>query len=387
MTTLADITLDPARQRKAREYSRLSRRGSFLELGISLILLLVFLFTGASAKLATLLPFPLPWRAALYLLILAMGYGVIIAPLDYYYDFTLLHRYGLSAQALAGWLRDKAKALALFLSLGLCLIIAVYGLMGYLPTLWWLISALIVILLSLFLTWINPTLLMPLFFKLNPLEEGELKERLLNLSKRARVNIKNVLTMNLSSKFTTANAMLCGWGKSRRIIFSDTLLQEYSPDEIEVTLAHELGHHLHHDIAKLMAIQAIAFLLAFYLANLALKTGVVLFSFQGISDLAALPWLILVLAVLILLSQPLLNWYNRRIELAADKFALELSNNPQAFISLMAKLTNQNLSEAKPSRWAKFLFYDHPPYDERVGLARDYPVIASQDEVSEVAIK
>jgi len=318
---------------------------------------------------------------------MATGYGVIMAPLDYYHGFTLLHRYALSAQALIDWLRDKAKALALLLLLGLCLIIAIYGLMEYLPTLWWLVSALIMMLLSLFLTWITPTLLLPLFFKLKPLEEGELKERLLNLTKRAGVNVRNILTMNLSSKSTTANAMLCGWGKSRCIIFSDTLLREYSPDEIELTLAHELGHHLHHDITRLMAVQAITFLLAFYLAHLALKTGVVLFSFQGISDLAALPWLILVLAVLTLLAQPLRNWYNRRIELAADKSALELSNNPQAFISLMAKLTDQNLSEAEPCRWAKFLFYDHPPYNERVVLARDYPVIAGQDELSEGAIK
>ena len=370
--TLTEISLDPARQQKAREYSRLSRRGFFLELGISLALLLTFLFTGASAELAGILPFSLPWGAALYLLILAAGYGVIMAPLDYYHGFILPHRYGLSTQPLTRWLRDRAKALALGLLLGLCLVIIIYELMEYLPTLWWLASALTMILLSLLLTWLTPRFLIPLFFKLKPLEEGELKEKLLNLTKRAGVNIKNVLTMDLSSKATTANAMLSGWGKSRRIIFSDTLLQGYSWDEIEVTLAHEIGHHLHHDIAKLMAIQAVAFLLAFYLANLALKVSVVLFSFRGISDLAALPWLILVLAVLILISQPLLNWYNRRIELAADKSALELSNNPQAFVNLMAKLTDQNLSEAEPSRWAKLLFYDHPCYNERVILAHNY---------------
>jgi len=297
-----------------------------------------------------------------------------MAPLNYYHGFILPHRYGLSIQPLTHWLRDRAKALALSLLLGLCLIIVIYGLMEYLPALWWLASALTVILLSLLLTRLTPKFLIPLFFKLKPLEEGELKEKLLNLTKRARVNIKNVLTMNLSSKATTANAMLSGWGKSRRIIFSDTLLQGYSGDEIEVTLAHELGHHLHHDIAKLTAIQAVVVLLAFYLANHCLKAGVVLFPFQGISDLAALPWLILVLAMLILIFQPLLNWYNRRIELAADKSALELSNNPQAFINLMTKLTDQNLSEAEPSKWAKLLFHDHPTYNERVTLARDYTV-------------
>ena len=367
--TLAESALDPARQQKAREYSRLSRRLLLLELGISIVLLLVLLFTGTSAMLVSLLPFPFLWSAVLYLLILALSYGLIVAPLEYYQDFILPHRYGLSIQPLAGWLKDKAKTSALGLLLGLCLVISSYWLIENLPALWWLAVGLIMFLVSLLLTWLAPTFLIPLFFELKPLEEGELKERLLTLARQARVSIKNVFAINLSSKATTASAMLSGWGKSRRIIFSDTLLQGYSWDEIEVTLAHELGHHLHHDIAKLMAIQAVTFLLVFYLAALALKAGVALFSLRGTSDLAGLPWLILVLAVFILMFQPLLNWYNRRIELEADRSALELSNNPQAFINLMTKLTDQNLSEAEPGRWAKLLFYDHPTYGERVKLA------------------
>jgi len=178
--------------------------------------------------------------------------------------------------------------------------------------------------------------------------------------------------MDLSSKATTANAMVSGWGKSRRIIFTDTLLRGYSPDEIEVTLAHELWHRLHHDIPRLLGIQTATFLLALYLASLTLRAGVVLFSFQGIGDIAGLPWLILVLAVLMLVLQPALNWYNRRAETAADQTALALTNNPLAFISLMTRLTDQNLSEAEPDRWVKLLFYDHPTYNERVKLAHNY---------------
>ena len=363
---------DPERQQKAREYNRLARRGSFLEVGIGLILLLALLLTHASVTLASLLAFPFPGSAALYLLTLAAGYGVILAPLDYHHDFTLPHRYGLSKQDLASWLRDKVKASGLGLLLGLCLVIILYWLIDNLPTLWWLAAALIMLLVSLILTWLAPTFLITLFFKLKPLEEGGLKEKLVNLAKRAGVDIEQCLTMDLSSKATTANAMLGGWGKSRRIIFSDTLLQGYSWDEIEVTLAHELGHHLRHDIPKLMAIQTATFLLAFYLASLALKAGVALFSLQGISDVAGLPWLILVLAMFSLVLQPALNWYNRHIEIEADKTALELSNKPQAFIGLMTKLTNQNLSEAEPSHWAKLLFYDHPPYNDRVKLAHNY---------------
>ncbi len=361
--------LDPARQQKAREYSKLSRRVLFLELGIGAILLLALLFTHASAMLASWLPFPSPWLAPLYLLILTLGYGAIMAPLGYYQDFILSHRYGLSTQNVTGWLKDKVKASVLGLLLSLCLVTIIYWLMENLPALWWLAAGLIMFLLSLLLTWLTPTFLIPLFFKLKPLEDGEPKEKLLNLAKRARVDIKECLTMNLSSKATTANAMLSGWGNSRRIIISDTLLQGYSTDEIEVTLAHELDHHLHHDIAKLMTIQTGIFLLVFYLANLAFKTGVVLFSFQGISDVAGLPWLILVLATLTLVTRPALNWCNRRVELAADETALELSSNPQAFVSLMTKLTDQNLSEAEPAHWAKLLFYDHLTYNERLKLA------------------
>jgi len=295
-----------------------------------------------------------------------------MAPLTYHYGFTLPHRYGLSKQNLASWLRDKVKAAGLELLLGLCLIIIVYWLIGHLPSLWWLVAAVIMFLVTLILTWLTPTFLIPLFFKLKPLEEGGLKEKLVNLARKAGVDIAECLTMDLSSKATTANAMVSGWGKSRRIIFSDTLLQGYSWDEIEVTLAHELGHRLHHDIPKLIGIHAAIFLLVFCLANLALRAGVILFSFQGISDIAGLPWLILVLAMFILVLQPALNWHNRRVEMAADETALALSNNPQAFVSLMTKLTDQNLTEAEPSQWAKLLFYDHPTYNERVKLARNY---------------
>jgi STE24 endopeptidase len=369
---LREIVPDPARQQKAREYNRILRRGSFLELGVGLVLLLVLLLTTASNTLANLLVLPFPGSIALYVLILAAGYGVMMTPLSYCYNFILRHRYGLSKQTLASWLRDKVKASGLELLLGLCLVIIVYWLIGSLPELWWLATAFIMGLVSLVLTWLTPTFIMPLFFKLKPLEEGGLKEKLLNLARKADVGIEECLTMDLSSKATTVNAMLSGWGKSRRIIFSDTLLQRYSWDEIEAAFAHELGHRLHHDIPKLIGIQAATFLLVFYLANLALRAGVVLFSLQGTSDIAGLPWLILVLGMLILMLQPALNWYNRRIEMAADKTALALSNNPHAFVALMTKLTDQNLAEAEPNRWAKLLFYDHPTYNERVKLAHDY---------------
>jgi STE24 endopeptidase len=377
---LTKIAPDPARQHEAGEYSKLVRRGSFVKLGIGLALLLALLFTSASTALASRLAFPLPWSAALYVLVLVAGYEVIVAPLSYHFGFVLSRRYGLSKQNLASWLRDRAKGMGLQLLLGLALVIIVYWLIGNLPALWWLIAGAIMLLGSVILTWLNPTFLIPLFYRLNPLEEGELKRRLVDLARKAGVSIKECLTMDLSSKATTANAMLTGWGKTRRIMFTDTLLEGYSWDEIEVTLGHELGHHLHKDIPKLIAIRAATFSLAFYVASLGLRAGVALFSLRGISDIAGFPWLILILGMLMFLLQPVLNWYSRRAETSADETALTLTNKPQAFITLMTKLTNQNLAEAEPSRWTRFLFYDHPTYNERVKLAHNY-ISRSQSEI------
>jgi STE24 endopeptidase len=195
---------------------------------------------------------------------------------------------------------------------------------------------------------------------------------LMNLAKRAQAQIAGVFTMDLSSKGTTANAMLAGLGKTRSIIISDTLLQQYTSEEIEVILAHELGHHLHRDIPKLIAVQAAMVLLAFYLADLVLKASLIPLDFQGIADVAAFPLLFLSLGAFGLIVTPLINAYSRYIETSADEAALELTAEPQAFITAMTKLTDQNLAVADPSRWVEFLFYDHPPYTKRVGLARRY---------------
>jgi STE24 endopeptidase len=213
---------------------------------------------------------------------------------------------------------------------------------------------------------------LPIFFKLEPLNDVELKQRLMNLAKRAQAQIVGVFTMDLSSKGTTTNAMLAGLGKTRSIILSDTLLQQYTAEEIEVILAHELGHHIHRDIPKLIAVQAVVVLLAFYLSDLILRASLVPLGFQGIADVAAFPVLFLSLAACGLIVTPFINAYSRYVETSADEAALELTDKPQAFVTAMTKLTDQNLNVADPSRWVELLFYDHPPYNKRVGLAQRY---------------
>jgi STE24 endopeptidase len=334
--------------------------------------LLVLVFGGVSVKLSYFLAFPQPWASALYFTILAVGLGIILMPLNYYQGFILPRRYGLSHQKFTAWLADRAKASALSFLLGLAVVILVYWLLDHFPDIWWLWAAVFLFLLSLLLTRLTPTLLLPMFFKLEPLDDVGLKRRLMKLAKRARAPISNVSTIDLSSKGTTANAMLAGLGRTRSIILTDTLLQKYSSDEIEVILAHELGHHLHKDIPKLIAVQAAMILLGLYLSNLVLRASLIPFDFQGIADVAAFPLLLMSVAFFSLIITPFTNAYSRYVEASADKAAMELTVNPQAFVTAMTRLTNQNLSVADPSRWEELLFYDHPPYTKRVSLAKRY---------------
>jgi STE24 endopeptidase len=364
--------LNSRRQKLARQYARLMMRLSLVQSTVVGAIFLALLFSGFSVKLGHFLAFPQPWASAVYFIILVAGLGIILMPLNYYQGFILPHRFGLSHHKLSGWLVDRGKAFALSFLLGLALVIVVYWLLKYLPGSWWLWAAIVVVLVSLILSRLTPTLLLGIFFKLEPLADKRLKRRLINLAKRAKAPTLGVYTMNLSSKSTTANAMLAGLGRTRRIILTDTLLQKYTPDEIEVVLAHELGHHIHKDVPKLIAVQAAIIFLGLFLSSLILRASMMPFGFNGVADAAALPLLFLSVAVLTMTVTPFVNAYSRHVEAAADEAAIELTDKPRAFVSAMTRLTNQNLSVANPSRWVELLFYDHPSYTKRVNSARRY---------------
>jgi len=369
---MSEQALDPQRQEKAREYAGITRRLFFVNLALGAVFLLVLLFSGLSSGLRNLLDFPQSARVALYFLIVMVSYGIVSAPLDFYSGFILPHRYGLSCQSLRSWLADEAKGGILALVLGTGLVVVIYLFLETFPQTWWLLAFAFVVLVSVILTNLAPVLILPLFFKTRPLDDTELRKRLLSLAERSQTKIRDVFQINFSSKTTAGNAMLMGWGNTRRIVISDTMLQRYAPEEIEVVMAHELGHHRHGDIVRLILVQSALMLLGFYLVNLVLNRAVSGLNFDGVSDVAALPLLALVLAAFTLVLSPLANAYNRHLEEAADRFSLNATANPEAFATMLTKLTDQNLSESEPSRWSELLFYDHPPYSKRLETANRY---------------
>ena len=369
---IEEPALNQARQEQAREYAKAGRRLVFGDLALAGALLLLLVFSGFSLRLTGLLTLPIVSAASIYFVILMLGYGVLSAPLSYYGGFVLPHRYGLSIQTFGGWLGDKAKSGVLSLIFGAGIVAAVYWFITSFPQTWWLLGWGLVVLLSSILTTLAPIFIVPLFFKMKPLDDNELELRLEKLAQRAMTRVRGIYAIELSSKGTTANAALMGLGNTKRIALSDTLLQQYSPPEIEIITAHELGHHRHGDTLRLLVIQSAILLVGFYVADLALNASVLPLGFNGISDIAALPLLMLIFAAFSLVVIPLLNSYTRHLEMVADDYALRLTGNPKSFIDAMTKLTDQNLAEAQPSRWVELLIYDHPSYHRRVEHARYY---------------
>jgi STE24 endopeptidase len=176
----------------------------------------------------------------------------------------------------------------------------------------------------------------------------------------------------MSRRTKAANAALTGMGTTRRILLGDTLLQEFTPPEIETILAHEIAHHVHRDIPLGIITQGGLTFLSFYALNLILRGSLPVMGFTGLGDPATLPLLGLAFSLGGLLLMPLSNAYSRWRESLADSFALDLTENPAAFSSAMTRLANQNLSQADPPAWEVALFYSHPPLRARVGMAHTW---------------
>ncbi len=196
--------------------------------------------------------------------------------------------------------------------------------------------------------------------------------RLISLAERASTRVRGVFTIDLSTRTTAANAALMGLGNTRRIVLGDTLMKEYSADEIETILAHELGHHVHGDVWRGIAVQTALTLVGLFLADRLLRWGVATFGFESLADVAAFPLVAIAVGGVAVLALPLANAYSRWREGLADQFSLEMTGNPQAFISSMTKLANQNLSEAEPEPWAEFLLYSHPAIGKRIKRAQGF---------------
>ncbi len=361
---------------EARQYNRIRRGLGVADFMISLAMLIVLLASGWTDVFRDV-----AYRLArqhyvaavfVYVLLLSLLAKLLGLGLDYY-AYRLEHRFHLSNQGLISWIKDQIKGWLVGLMIGTLLVELAYLLIRQSPEHWWLIAWAVFIALFIFFAHIAPVTLFPLFYKFKPLQDEELKQRLLRLSERAGARVHGVYEWKLSEKSKKANAALAGLGNTRRIILADTLLDKYSHDEIESILAHELGHHVRRHILKSIVVQIAVTFFGFWAIDTTLRYAVEQIGmFQGMADFASLPLLALVSTLMSLLLMPALNAYSRRNEREADRYCWESTTAVAPFISSMNKLAEQNLAERSPSKWVEWLFHSHPAISKRIAAAESW---------------
>jgi STE24 endopeptidase len=367
-----------ANEDKATRYHRLRRRASMAASCVVGALLLVLLVSGGAVWVRSAVEqlAGRRWLATcLYVTVLGAFAELLSLPFAYYQGIILERRYGLAVQTTAMWWIDWLKSTAISFVLAILATLVVTLLLRLIPDYWWIAASFVFAAVLVGVAQLAPVLLMPIFFRFRPLDRPALTERLLALSARARADVVGVFEWQLGDRTRKANAALAGLGRTRRILLSDTLLAAHSDEEIEVILAHELAHHVHRDLWTAIALDSVLIAAGFYVADRVLSVGVSVLGMTGKDDLAVLPLLALAIAVVSMLLHPLAHAISRAHERRADRYALEMTQNPAAFVSAMKRLAAQNLAEEAPSRWVEWMFHSHPSTSARIAAAQEWAAL------------
>lgn len=301
--------------------------------------------------------------------VLAVSLEILTFPIEFWSSFILEHRYQLSNQSLARWLWKRVKSYVLGGALGLALLSGIYALLWTTGGWWWLWATVGWLLMTLVLGRLLPVVILPLFYTVTRLDDPALLVRLRRLTEGTSLAVEGVYQLNLSDETRKANAALAGMGRTRRVLLGDTLLAQFTPEEIEVIFAHEVGHHVHAHLPKLIVAGVVLAFAGFALVDNVLGVAAPWLGYRDLPDPAALPLFVLVLGLFGLVLAPAQNALSRFFETQCDRYALTRTANPTAYRSAFIKLARLNKSDPDPHPLVAWLFYDHPPIRERLALA------------------
>jgi STE24 endopeptidase len=364
----------PEQQAEARRYNHISLACTLADMAIDFIYLGLMAFVFARPLDAWLARFtPLAGEQSMLRLvalfcIVMLGHILVSLPLSFYSHYVVEHQFGLSNQSLARWIRNWTLSNVLTIVLGIALNVGLFWIIWHTGNYWWLIAAAAFFVVSVVLGQLAPVLIVPLFYKVEPIDDAELDARMKQLANGTGLTIQGVYRLGLSADTQKANAMLAGLGKTRRVLMGDTLLENFTPDEIDVIFAHELGHHVHKHIPKMIATGVVVSLAGFYLIDR------VLVWWAGIptaaaAPVASLPLVMFTLTAFSLLLSPLQNAISRFYERQSDRYALTRTNNPSAYRSAFWKLARLNKADTEPHRLEVIMLHSHPPISERLAMA------------------
>lgn len=332
-------------------------------------LIFLFLWSGYSLKLENLLSeyFENSYLLLVaYIFIIGLAGTILFAPLSYYSGFYLEHKYNLSNQTFGKWIFEGLKGALVSAVIGIPVLLIFYFILNYFGSNWWLPFAVVMFFFSVILSQIFPVFILPIFYKVTPVDNANLKARINNLAGKAGLKVENIFRINMSKNTKKANAAFTGLGKTKRIILGDTLLESFSEDEIETVIAHELGHYKKKHIIKNIIIGTVTSFITLFLIALLYKISLAWFGFENIKQIAALPLLALWSMVIGLVQTPPGNLLSRKFEYEADEYSVRETNKPGIFINTLEKLNEQNLGDKEPHPFVEWYFYSHPSIKKRI---------------------
>jgi STE24 endopeptidase len=362
-------------QQRAKRYEGIHNILFVVETIYTLLLLIAFLGWKGTDVLANAVRSisPNPWvHVAMYGAVVIVATKLLFLPLNYFGDYHLEHKFGLSNESFGAWAIDEVKSLALNLLLSVALLDILYFLLRKAGDWWWVGAGACFLVFGVVMSALFPVLILPLFYKLQPLENESLRKKLTALAQQVGAKVLGVYRMGMSEKTKKANAAFAGLGSTKRIILGDTLLDKFAEDEIEVVMAHEMAHYKHGDITKMIVWGAATTFLGLKVADIGLHWGMAKFGYAHVWDIAAFPLVALCLYLFGLVAMPVNNAFSRSLEWKADATALELTANRDAFIRAMRKLGEQNLADLSPHPLVEFLLHDHPSLARRIAWAEQW---------------
>ncbi len=301
----------------------------------------------------------------IFTLIIGLLKFTLDLPFSFYSGFIIEKKFNLTNQKLSSWIFEQTKGLLIGIILGFIVLTIFYVILLNYPDSWWIWVWLFILLFGILLSHLAPIIIFPLFYKFTPLENEKLAARIKSFAERWHFKVTGIFQFNLSKTTKKANAAFTGIGKSKRIILGDTLLQNFTEDEIESIFAHEIGHYKYHHLLKgIFFSSTLSFLGIFTVFKIYQMTTTSLDLLPH--QLEALPYLALLFYLYSILTTPLGNYISRKFEYQADQFAVKSTGNPEVFKRSLLKLAELNLADRDPHPIVEILFYSHPSIKHRI---------------------
>lgn len=373
------VTVDREERDRARRYNRRKEQLFLISLLFSWVAGALFIFSGIAVRVRRVAS-NLAGRGfkgqSLAVIFYALLTWVVSLPLSFYAGYVVEHRYNLSHQKIPAWLGDQLKGLGLGLGLEVPGVNLVYAVIRRRPRSWWAILTGLSLPFTVLLAQLFPVLIAPIFNKFEPVRDEQLVERLKALAAKSGIQVAGVMQMDMSRRTKKANAFFSGLGPTKRIVLSDTLIENFTPEEIEVIVAHEMGHQIHRDIWRGIAIGTLFTFAGSYTLNRIARFTLRRFGGRigttRLGNVATFPLLEWILSFVGIALMPIQNAYSRYVEHEADTYALQLTDDPVSFASAMERLAALNLADPNPPAVVKYLLYSHPPIIDRVDHAREF---------------